>query len=275
MVTVPGPMEMRPRQFGEILNEGMAMLGKVWRRILVPAFWAYVLLGGVTIAVFAVTGADDTLQMLLADPLALNDMSDAEIGELGLVLLQAGLVIVAAQLLASGFVNLAVHRIVAGEVTGEPVSAREGSAFAFGKMVTLIASGVLALFAVVIGLLALIIPGLWLIGSFSMLTAVIALEGSGPVDALRRSTALVRGRWWPTVGFLIVVGLLGSVAAQLVQLLALPIIGAAGAGLATGLGFVILVVAQGLVVAAIAVMITLWYFDLRARKEPVAIPSSQ
>jgi hypothetical protein len=85
--------------------------------------------------------------------------------------------------------------------------------------------------------------------------------------------ALVRGRWWPTVGFLILVGLLGSVAAQLVQLIALPIVGAAGVGIAAGLGFVVLIVAQGVVVAAIAVMITLWYFDLRARKEPVAISS--
>jgi hypothetical protein len=85
--------------------------------------------------------------------------------------------------------------------------------------------------------------------------------------------ALVRGRWWPTVGFLILVGLLGSVAAQLVQLVALPILGAAGVGLAAGLGFVVLIVAQGIVVAAIAVMTTLWYFDLRARKEPVVISS--
>jgi hypothetical protein len=177
--------------------------------------------------------------------------------------------------LAGGFVNMTVHRIVGGEITGEPVTAREASRFALGKMVTLMAGTLLAVFAVVIGLLALIIPGLWLIGSFSMLTAVIALEERGPVDALRRSLTLVRGRWWPTVGFLIMVGLLGSVAAQLVQLIALPIIGAAGAGLATGLGFVLLVVAQGLVVAAIAVMITLWYFDLRARNEPLAIPSSQ
>jgi hypothetical protein len=268
-------MEIKPRPFGEILNEGMAMLGKVWRRILAPAFWAFVILGGATIAVFALTGADDVLQMILEDPLALNDMSDAEVGELGLVLLQAGLIIVVAQVLAGGFVNMTVHRIVAGEITGEPVTAREASTFALGKMVTLIAGTLLAVFAVVIGLLALIIPGLWLIGSFSMLTAVIALEQRGPVDALRRSLTLVRGRWWPTVGFLIMVGLLGSVAAQLVQLIALPIIGAAGAGLATGLGFVLLVVAQGLVVAAIAVMITLWYFDLRARKEPLVIPSPQ
>jgi uncharacterized membrane protein (DUF485 family) len=124
-----------------------------------------------------------------------------------------------------------------------------------------------------VGLFAVIIPGLWLAGSFSVLSAVVALEDVGPVAALRRSFALVRGRWWPTVGFLLLVGLFGSVAAQLVQLLALPIIGAGGVGIGAGLGFVLLVVAQGFVVAAIAVMVTLWYLDLRARKEPLVSES--
>ena len=268
-------MEITPRPFGEILNHGMAMLGRVWRRILPPAFWAFLILGGVTIGMFAVTGADDVIQLILTDPLALNDMTDNEVAELGLTLLQAGLVVLVVQLIAGGFVNMTVHRIVAGEMAGETVGAGEASSLAFRRLPTLVVSGALALLAVLIGLVALIIPGLWLIGSFTMLTAVIALEDVGPVTALRRSMTLVRGRWWPTVGFVIVVGLLGSVAAQLVQLIALPIIGAAGAGLAAGLGFVILVVAQGLVVAAIAVMVTLWYFDLRARKEQLAISSLQ
>jgi hypothetical protein len=266
-------MEITPRSFGEILNEGMAMLGRVWRRILSPAFWAFLILGGATIGVFAMTGADEVLQLLLTDPLALNDMTESEIGEMGLLLLQAGLIVVVVQFVVGGFVNLTVHRIVAGEIAGEPVDARQGSSHAVRRLLTLIGAGFLAMLSVLIGLLALIIPGLWLIGSFTMLTAVIALEDVGPVTALRRSMALVRGRWWPTVGFLILVGLLGSVAAQLVQLIALPIVGAAGVGIAAGLGFVVLIVAQGVVVAAIAVMITLWYFDLRARKEPVAISS--
>jgi hypothetical protein len=268
-------MEITPRPFGEILNQGMMLLGRVWRRILAPAFWAFVILGGATIGLFAFTGADDVIQLILNDPSALNEMTDAEIGELGLTLLQAGLVVVVAQLLAGGFVNMAVHRIVADEMAGEVVGAGEASSRALGRLPTLVVSGILAAVAISIGLVALIIPGLWLIGSFSMLTAVIALEGVGPLDAMRRSMFLVRGRWWPTVGFLIVVGLLGSIAAQLVQLIALPIIGAAGAGIGAGLGFVVLVVAQGLVVAAIAVMVTMWYFDLRSRKEPVVISSPQ
>jgi hypothetical protein len=264
-------MEITPRPFGQILNEGMAMLARVWKRILVPAFWAFLILGGATIGVFALTGADEILQMVVTDPLALNDMTDTEVSELGLLLLQAGLIVVVIQVIAGGFVNLAVHRIVAAEMAGEPIGAGVASSFALRRLLTLIGAGFLAMLAVLIGLAALIIPGLWLIGSFTMVTAVIALEDAGPVAALRRSMYLVRGRWWPTVGFLILVGLLGSVAAQLVQLVALPIVGAAGVGLAAGLGFVVLIVAQGLVVAAIAVMTTLWYFDLRVRKEPVVI----
>ena len=266
-------MEITPRPFGEILNEGMVMLGRVWKRILAPAFWAFVILGGATIGVFAVTGAGDVLQLILADPLALDEMTDAEIGELGLLLLQAGLIVVVVQLLAGGFVNMTVHRIVADEIGGEPIRAGEASAFAFRRLLPLVLAALLAFLLIVVGLAALIIPGLWLIGSFTMITAVIALEDMGPVATLRRSLVLVRGRWWPTVGFLVMVGLLGSVAAQLVQLVALPIIGAAGFGIGAGLGFVVLIVAQGLVVAAIAVMVTLWYFDLRVRQEPVVISS--
>ena len=118
----------------------MMLLGRVWRRILAPAFWAFVILGGATIGLFAFTGADDVIQLILNDPSALNEMTDAEIGELGLTLLQAGLVVVVAQLLAGGFVNMAVHRIVADEMAGEVVGAGEASSRALGRLPTLVVS---------------------------------------------------------------------------------------------------------------------------------------
>lgn len=249
------------------------MLGRVWKRILAPAFWAFVLLGAATIAVFSLTRADDVLQLILSDPQALQGMTDTEIGEAGLLLLQAGSIVLAFQLLATGFLSLAVHRIVGSELAGEAIGAGAASSKALARLFTLVVGGLIAIALVTVGLIAFIIPGLWLAGGFSMLSAVIALEGLGPVQALRRSFTLVRGRWWPTVGFLLLVGLFGSVAAQLVQLVALPIVGAGGVGIGAGLGFVMLVVAQGFVVAAIAVMVTLWYLDLRSRKEPVVTES--
>jgi hypothetical protein len=273
LVTVPGPMEITPRPFGEILAEGMAMLARVWKRILAPAFWTFVIIGAATIAAFALTGADDTLQLILSDPQALVGMTEAEITEAGLLLLQAGSIVLVFQLLGTGFLNLTVHRIVASELAGEHVGAGAASSKALSRLFILIVAGILAVVLVVLGLFALIIPGLWLAGAFSMVSAVVALEDVGPVDALRRSFALVRGRWWPTVGFLLLVGLFGSLAAQLVQLVAFPIVGAGDVGLGAGLGFVVLVVAQGFVVAAIAVMVTLWYLDLRSRKGPLVTES--
>jgi len=249
------------------------MLGRVWKRILAPAFWAFVVLGAATIATFALTGADDVLRLILSDPQALERMTETEITEAGLLLLQAGSIVLIFQLVGMGFLNLTVHRIVASELAGEHISAGAASSRALARLFTLIAAGIIALVLVVIGLFALIIPGVWLAGAFSMVSAVIALEDVGPVEALRKSFALVRGRWWPTVGFLLLVGLFGSLAAQLVQLVALPIVGSGGVALGAGLGFVVLVVAQGFVVAAIAVMVTLWYLDLRSRKEPLVTES--
>jgi hypothetical protein len=132
----------------------------------------------------------------------------------------------------------------------------------------LVAAGV-GFVMVMVGLFALVIPGLWLAGGLTMVTAVTALEEVGPIAAIRRSISLVRGRWWQTVGFVLLVGLLGSIAAQLVQLVALPVLGAGGIGIGDGLGFVVLVVVQGMVVAAIAVITTLWYLDLRSRQGPL------
>jgi hypothetical protein len=262
-------MEILPRSFGEILGEGMTMMAKIWRRLFAPAFWSFVLLGGLTIGTFAITDSDEFLELILSNPEALDEMTQAELVEPTLRLFQAVLLAAVLQLLGAGFVNLTAHRLVAGEITGNPSSTRGAVARAFARLLTLLVAGLLVFGSVALGLVALVIPGLWLAGCFTMVSAVIALEEVGPIDALRRSFMLVRGRWWPTVGFLILVGLLGSIAAQLVQMVALPVLGASGVGIGVGLGFVVLVIAQGMIVGAIAVMTTLWYVDLRARREPL------
>lgn len=243
------------------------MLGRVWRRLFAPTFWSFVPLGAITLGIFALTGADDVIEMVLSDPEALDRLTDAELLDLSVRLFQGVSIAVLLQLLASGFVNLAAHRIVAGEIAGEHVGTAAAVSLAFARLFPLLGAGLLALIAIMAGLVLLVVPGIWLAGCFTMISAVIAIEGVRPGRALGRSFALVRGRWWPTVAFLLLVGLLGSVAAQLVQLVALPILAVGGVGIGLGLGFVALVIVQGMVVAAIAVMTTVWYVDLRARKE--------
>ena len=126
------------------------------------------------------------------------------------------------------------------------------------------------------GLVALILfvaltaPGLWLGTSLSMVTSAAAVEGNGVVKAMQRSARLVRGRWWATFWFLVLVGLLGTIALQLVQLVAIPVATAGGGGgapLASLLG----VLAQGPIVTAMGVTFTHWYLDLRARQEALMV----
>jgi hypothetical protein len=264
-------MEITPRPLGEILNEGVVILARVWRRLFAPAFWAFAVLGGLTIATFSVTGAGDFLQVILRDPQALDDLTESELLEQALMLVTAASISVVLQLLATGFVSLAVHKIIASEIGGAPVGPRVAVSKAFGRLLVLAVAGILGLLAVLVGLAALILPGIWLAGCFTMLSPVVALEKVGAIGALRRSCSLVRGRWWPTVGFMVLVGLLGSVASQLVQLIALPALTSAGLSVGAGISSVLLVVVQGMVVAAIAVMATMWYLDLKARNEPLLI----
>ncbi|MGH8946391.1 MAG: hypothetical protein ACRDVL_09585 [Acidimicrobiia bacterium] len=110
-------------------------------------------------------------------------------------------------------------------------------------------------------------PAVWVWVSASMATPAAALEGLGATATLRRSMSLVRGRWWPTLGYLLLVGLFGVVAIQLIQLVAIPMMALGGVGLAVDIAAVVGILAQGLIVAGIGVMTTWWYVDLRSRKE--------
>lgn len=262
-------MEIRAREFGDVLNEGVRLFVKVWKRLIPPAFGAFVVVGAITVVAFVATDATTLIDIALNDPDQLDLIPDEELSELFTDLLVAVGVSALFQGIASVFVSLVAHRLAGSEIAGVEMSSGQASAFAARKTLPLLGAYLMAGLGVFIGFLLLIVPGVWLAGSWTMTAPAMALEGKGAVDSLRRSFELVRGRWWHTVGFMLLVGLLGSVAAQLVQFLAVPLLLVGGSGFGAGLAYAIAVVGQGIIVAAIAVVATAWYVDLRARKEPL------
>ena len=262
-------MEIAPRPFGEVLGEGISLLGRVWRRLVAPAFWSFMLLGALTIVTLVSSGANEFLELILTNPLAIESLSEEELFDQMVLLGQAALIGGILQLLATGFLHMTANRIVAFEMAGMPISTREAVVWALRHFWILVTAALIGSVAILLGLVLLLVPGIWLAGCLTMLSPVVALERVGPLASLRRCLVLVRGRWWPTIGFVLLVGLLGSAAAQLVQLIALPALAAGEVGIVAWLAFVFLMVVQGFVAAAIGVMHTRWYVDLRARKEPV------
>lgn len=293
-------MRIQPRQFGALLGDAINTLARVWRPLLSTALVVFVPLGALTLIVFNMTGALEFLDVVINDPASFESITQEEFLELAGPFFWAAAIAIAMQGIASLYVYLAAHRLVAAALAGEPISGpqvrREAAArFVPGLIAALIVFVAIAVLFVagltvwlipfvVVGtpnaasvLVALILlvavaaPAIWLSVSFSMITSIVAIEERGPVAALRRSFQLVRPRWWPTLGYILLVGLLGSIAAQLIQVLAIPltVVGDTTSGftLASLFG----VVFQGVLIAGIGAMYTLWYVDLRARSEELTI----
>lgn len=292
-------MVISPRPFGQVLSDAVNSLARTWKALIIPALAVSIPVSVATVVVFRVTGGGEFLDMLVNRPEAVARLPREVFWELARPFYIAIGVATLLQLIGGVFVALASHRAVAADLSGTTTNGGEVSRQALRRYPAGLGAIVLILITVsiLIGLgitiwlvpvlsvgtpnttsvlvamllfFVLLGPGIWAAVSVSMSTAVIAVEETGVLASIRRSMRLVRGRWWPTLGFLLMVGLLGGIAVQLIQLIALPLAAAGGGSGALTIASALGVFTQGLLVAAIAVMYTHWYVDLRARRETVS-----
>jgi hypothetical protein len=122
-------------------------------------------------------------------------------------------------------------------------------------------AGILAGLAIAIGLVLLIVPGLYLMTIWSVLIPVIVLERRGVMEAFGRSRELVSGNGWNVFG-VIVLSFLILIAAGIVIGIALVWLGGV-------LGvFIRNVVSNTLTAPFVALAWTLMYYKLHELKEP-------
>lgn len=82
-------------------------------------------------------------------------------------------------------------------------------------VVPLFGAGLLAAIGIAVGLLALIVPGLFLLTIWAVIAPAIVIERRGVFDAFRRSRELVRGHGWEVFG-VVVVAFLIAIATALI-----------------------------------------------------------
>jgi hypothetical protein len=180
---------------GAVLSEAWSIYTRFLLRFFLTAFAVFVVLDLFS-ALADVAAEDSFLAGLLWSVLA------AIVGIVGLFLVEAALLETVRD----------VRDGRADRGLGETYSA------VWPRVPALIAASVIAAVVIGIGLLLLIVPGLYLLTIWSMIAAVIVLEGRSAGESFSRSHELVRGNGWNVFGLIIIVFIIVAVASGLIRL---------------------------------------------------------
>ncbi|HVM04788.1 MAG TPA: hypothetical protein VM242_06425, partial [Acidimicrobiales bacterium] len=258
--------QLRPLSVGEILDLAIQIYRERFAHLVKAA--------AVVVAPVAVFRAFVQLSLLpdedsnlFSGPVDASGQPTVEANEFwslmaGLLLL--GLVSLISSQLATG----ASFKLVSGAYLDEPPDWRASLSFATSRLGSLVWLTVLLGFLAGLGLLLCIVPGVYLYVAWSVAVPVLLLENARGRAALKRSRALVRDRWWPTAGAILVSLVLsvivqGVVSGLLVVVVAVgdnDLVAAVAQAVADTVGTVLTTPFTSAVIAAV-------YFDLRVRKE--------
>jgi hypothetical protein len=185
MEAAAAPPGRRPIEVGRVISEVFSIYAAQAAPLLFTAFVVYIVVGFV--------------QGLLADT-----------GFVGSLLGSA--LSLAAGSLYTGFVVKLVQDVRDGK---RDFTTTELLSSASPAILPLIVNGFLRGVAIVIGLVLLIVPGLYLLTIWAVCSPAIVVERVGIMDAFGRSRDLVRGQGWAVFGTILVVFLISFAATAL------------------------------------------------------------
>jgi hypothetical protein len=126
---------------------------------------------------------------------------------------------------------------------------------------------------VALGFIALIVPGVWLFVRWYFAPQAVVVDGRRRVGALERSAELVTGSWWRVFGVIIIATVAVAIPGTAIEV---PFNVWANSADSSAIWLVGQIVASALTAPFEALMLTLLYFDLLARRSlPAMVPPVQ
>jgi len=150
-------------------------------------------------------------------------------------------------------------KMAAEAVEGRPVSLGESVRFVLSKLIWLWALSLVVGVIVVLGFVALIVPGIILAIMFCLAIPALLLENAGITGSLSRSRELVGHRWGKTFATFIVLGLIILVISVIITLVS---------GLFGSVGSVVSGLLSAFYEPIIPIGLTVYFFSNRARIMP-------
>ncbi|WP_167047144.1 glycerophosphoryl diester phosphodiesterase membrane domain-containing protein [Salinibacterium sp. ZJ454] len=303
----PGLIPLRPLSLGTILGASFQVL----RRNPKPTFGMSLLMQGIVMAVtLVVLGVVTAIAISRADMATGQDVDTVTAGATAAILLSAIIPFVLS-LIAAGMMQGIIVLEVGRATLGEKLRFRGLWRLAKGRIGALVGWILLLTLAVVIamaivallvffvgqlgdagfagavaisliGTLGLVVLGAWLSTKLAMVPSALMIERLSLRDAMARSWSLTNGYFWRTLGILLLVNVILSVAGQIVSAplsivfsLAIPLLTIGGdptTAIIAAVVTYVLLIAVTLVITAITLVVSaattgLLYLDLRIRKE--------
>jgi len=239
-----------PRKFGDILGETFRIYGRNFLKLLAIVAIVEVIL--VVVGIFAGIFS-------LQQPITWGDIESLIIS----VVIFLVAVIVAYPLMAGALIHA-----VSEQYLRQKISIGQAYRFAWRRFGAILGAWILAFLAVA-GIIAICISvvifswvgwicvvvgsvaAIYLMVGWLFLCQAALLEGLGPIAALSRSWALVKGDWWRVFGIMLVVSLIAVAISAILGLI--PVVGET--------------IGNILVAPITMTSATLLYYDLRVRKE--------
>ena len=163
--------------------------------------------------------------------------------------------------------------------TGHPSRIGTYVSIAMSRIVPVLIVTLIVGIAVYIGLVLLIVPGLWVMAVLSCAVTVVVLESLGIGASLSRSAELTQEYRWPIVGTIVVIYLIMVVVSIVLSFVTGALAGVIISTLGPTIGIIVFQIIQAavgaLTTAVIAIAFVLIYARLREIKEGVGIDSLQ
>jgi hypothetical protein len=239
-VTGQATVESRPVQIGQVLGESWSLYTRFLGRFFLTALLVFALLDLLSAFVDRAAGNGWAAGVFWS-------LVGAVIAVVGYFWVQAALV---------ETVN-DVRDGRADRTIGETYSAVRP------RLTAATVAGLLAAIGIGVGLVLLVVPGLYLLTIWSMLIPVIVLERRSVEEAFGRSREIVRGNWWPVFGLILITFVLVAIASGLISAAFSPLPDFLGAWLGSLIG-------DSLTVPFAAAALTTAYFRLTGQPEAAA-----